>query len=760
MSDPIFSAPVTNPFGLSNVRFFSSPTFVDLDGDGDLDALVGNLFGNTLFDRNTGSATNPVFSASSTNPFGLSDVGLSANPTFVDLDGDGDLDALVGNSYGNTMFYRNTGSTTVPVFDAPLTNPFGLNDVGSLANPTLADLDGDGDLDALIGNSAGDTLFYRNSGSATAPAFTAPVTNPFGLSNVGSYANPTFVDLDGDGDLDALVGNSDGDILYYVNTVPDIVISPSGGNTQVTEGGATDNYTIVLGKAPTANVTIALHGGTQLSTNVPSLIFTPANWNIAQTVTVTAINDGIGEGPHQGVITHSITSSDLNYSGLIIPPISASITDNDLPPGDPGFTPSITNPFGLSNVGSNANPTFVDLDGDGDLDALIGNNAGDTLFYRNTGSTTAPAFSASLTNPFGLSNVGTKASPTFIDLDGDGDLDALIGNNAGDTLYYHNTGSTTAPAFAAPSTNPFGLSNVGSIADPTFADLDGDGDLDALIGNNAGDTLYYVNANNLPPVANSDTIITNAGIGVNFLVPEWALLRNDSDPDSSIDLSPSALGIISTTDATATHTDGTGTNGFITAADTGSSGGSFDYAITDSLATVSATATISQDTIGALNGTNGVDILIGKATGSTIDGGAGNDILVGGNGNDTLKGRSGSDILVGGTGNNTFIFSSKTDLAVGTLRDVIRDFKPGAGGDIIDVNLIDANTKLIGNQSFMFIGGSAFSAPAQIRAVSDGASGTILKFNTTGTSGAELEIQITGVAPSSFSATLGVDFNL
>jgi hypothetical protein len=52
MATPRFEPPQTNPFGLSDVEIDSSPTFADIDGDGDLDALVGNSAGNTLFFEN------------------------------------------------------------------------------------------------------------------------------------------------------------------------------------------------------------------------------------------------------------------------------------------------------------------------------------------------------------------------------------------------------------------------------------------------------------------------------------------------------------------------------------------------------------------------------------------------------------------------------------------------------------------------------------------------------------------------------------
>jgi len=144
------------------------------------------------------------------------------------------------------------------------------------------------------------------------------------------------------------------------------------------------------------------------------------------------------------------------------------------------FAAPVTNsPFGLSNLGNYANPTFADLDGDGDLDALVGNNAGNTLYFQNIGSATAASFASPVTNALGLSAVPSKAAPTLVDLDGDGDLDVLAGEGYGNTRYFQNSGSATAASFAAPLTTPFGLSDVGYRSTPTFADLDGDGDPDA-----------------------------------------------------------------------------------------------------------------------------------------------------------------------------------------------------------------------------------------------------------------------------------------
>lgn len=214
-TNPDFSAPVDNPFGMQgvNYNFKLCPTFADIDNDGDMDLIYGHQNGRIYFQENTGTATNPNFAAPVENPFGIGNqAGAHAKPTFVDIDGDGDLDLFVGSESGAIFYFQNTGDANAPVFGAAVSNHAGLN-ISSLIDrsaPTFYDLDGDGDYDLLSGEEQGSFFYFENTGTIESPAFAAPVTNPFGLTTVGTtlgLSTPSFVDLDGDGEVDIMSGS-------------------------------------------------------------------------------------------------------------------------------------------------------------------------------------------------------------------------------------------------------------------------------------------------------------------------------------------------------------------------------------------------------------------------------------------------------------------------------------------------------------------------------------------------------------------------
>jgi hypothetical protein len=112
-----------------------------------------------------------------------------------------------------------------------------------------------------------------------------------------------------------------------------VTITQSGGSTDVTEGGATDSYTVVLDSEPTNDVEITIATDTQIDASPMTLTFTDANWDTPQEVTVTAVDDSVVEGDHAGTISHIASSTDTGYDGISISDVTANITDNDYQPG-------------------------------------------------------------------------------------------------------------------------------------------------------------------------------------------------------------------------------------------------------------------------------------------------------------------------------------------------------------------------------------------------------------------------------------------
>ncbi len=163
----------------------------------------------------------------------------------------------------------------------------------------------------------------------------------------------------------------------------------------------------------------------------------------------------------------------------------------------------------------------------------------------------------------------------------------------------------------------------------------------------------------------------------------------------------------------------------------------------------------------ALTGDAGANRLSGLADNDILMGNGGNDVLFGGAGRDTLTGGAGRDFLRGGALDgvqDTFDFNAISEsTVVGSGRDWIYDFEGAgiAGGDVIDLSTIDANSKIAGNQAFALIGTGVFTKVAgQLHyAVANG--WTFISGDTNGDGVADFGISVKAAA-----SLIGTDFML
>lgn len=374
--------------GQGSMHGANTMALTDYDGDGDLDLFWGDFFeaGLLLFE-NTGTCAEPRMPQHGVR-FPPSSPVLTSGynaPAFGDLSGDGRLDLLVGVIGGAYDPNRTTIANLIYMareesgrYRERTRQLLPMIDVGSESMPGLVDLDGDGDLDLVLANKIDPAdrktsriYWFENTGDAKHPAFVLRGALPMR----GSYHQaPAFGDLDGDGKLDILMGSFSARLAWYHN-----------------EGGA------------------------------------------------------------------PVPGFRLADSALV----------------------EITR-------GSNTTPALGDVDGDGDLDLFVGEASGTLNFYRNDGGPTRPAFTL-VSDQFDSLDVGRRSAPALADIDGDGDLDLLVGSDDRGVVLFRNVGTRTAPRFVE---DALFVVEVPPLAAPAFGDLDGDGMLEMVVGNTGGGVVY------------------------------------------------------------------------------------------------------------------------------------------------------------------------------------------------------------------------------------------------------------------------------
>ncbi len=317
---------------------------------------------------------------------------------------------------------------------------------------------------------------------------------------------PGIYDIDGDGDLDIITFNDGGFVATFYR------------NYSLEQGHGLDSLIFVRekncwGRFYESGASIEI----DLSTN-PNSCFTPFHDDPDQ------IDEESGSGfRHAGssMIVDDFTGNglpdlllgDVSFAGMVLLENHGTLDNAWMTKQDTSF-PSYNVPIHLPYFPA---AYLLDIDGDGLKDLIAapndnfnGRDTENVWYYKNTGAANQPVFSFQQDDFLAadMIDVGTKSAPAFLDYNGDGLLDLVIAAGERfrpDDFYtsrlflFENIGSSTQPAFKLVDEDYLEFSQFAGIDGgtfdfvPHFADLDGDGDTDFLVGDYQGKLFYAEN---------------------------------------------------------------------------------------------------------------------------------------------------------------------------------------------------------------------------------------------------------------------------
>ncbi len=489
------------------------PQLIDIDSDGDLDLFVQEEPNAVMLFENVGGDGSAAF-VFRTAKFGDLDVGEWFR--FADLDRDGRLDLLAEQPYSYMRFLRNTGvggTTSFKEVADSLKDVEGSPIFSDRQNiPNVTDIDCDGNPDLFIGRLEGTVTRYEWANAiGGVPRFRFEGDRFQGIEIIGQVlgsrhgANTlAFTDIDGDGDQDLLWGDyfEPGLLLIENRGSCDQVsmdsqpspfpdgdpVRTSGYNApapgDIDGDGDVDLVMGVLGGAFNANTTTAdnLYFIEQIAPGE----FAVRTRRFINTVdvgaeSIAAIGDLDGDGDPDLLLSNQIEPFDNQTSGMYFFEMRGDASNRYW---------QLSDTLHLAQAYHYA-PALGDLDGDGDLDMLLGTWRNKLSWYRNVTSggrlqfEEVPGVAAQLSR-------GSNATPALVDIDADGDLDLFVGETSGTINFFRNDGTRVEPVFVEVS-DEFGSIDVGRRSFPVFEDLDADGDFDLLVGTDSGELKVFRN---------------------------------------------------------------------------------------------------------------------------------------------------------------------------------------------------------------------------------------------------------------------------
>jgi hypothetical protein len=469
----------------------------------------------------------------------------------VDLNNDGLDDLYIFDRAGNIhLTFINQGTANAPDYRYAPELAFGFPDIKNWV--LLRDYNGDGVMDMFAYSATpgidGISVFtgrYENNQLAFTPfrinRFNLPDVLRFALTSgnqtqifVTRIDYPAIEDIDGDGDLDILTFNVAGGFLEYFQ------------NQSVERGFGLDSL-IFRFAAPCwggffeSGITPEVDLANRIGDCTSNLENTVESRHAGSTVTALNLNESCGK---------DLLIGDLSFDNLVALYNNGTCNTAWITQQDINF-PSYDVP---AKVAPFPNSFYIDLDGDGVRDLAVAPNERENTenvntiwYYRNIQRDDLPKFQFQQTNFLGetMLDFGSGSNPTFVDYNGDGLMDIVVGNHGifksfgvrdARLFLFENIGTSTAPKYQLVNDDYLGFSRFNEFTwdfAPHFADLDGDGDLDLIVGEIFGGLLYGENiggVNKKIEIVNITPNWMNINIGQSS-VPFVADIDKDGLPD-------------------------------------------------------------------------------------------------------------------------------------------------------------------------------------------------------------------------------------